>query len=252
MRRYLLLSLLLPQLCLAATTLTLCEDSESIYPWTNTNRPGLNRLLLESVAKELNLELKIINQPWLRCQADLKNNKIDGLYPISFNVERDRLWAYPKRDGSLEITQKLMDDGYSLYRRKGDQSVQWDGKKITISSTLPIGIQRGYSVGANLKAMGVPIDEGAYPINANLQKLMSQRVAATAMRTGAADYAIASQLPFARSIEKLNPPLEFKPYFLALSKQFVKTQPELAKQIWQTIALQRESKMYQSIEENYR
>jgi polar amino acid transport system substrate-binding protein len=251
MRRYCLV-LLLPQLCFATTTLTLCEDSESIFPWTDANRPGLNRLLLESVAKELHLELKVINQPWLRCQADIKSSKIDGIYPISFTVERDRLWVYPKRDGHLEITQKLMDDGYSLYRRKGDQNVQWDGKKIIINSTLPVGVQRGYSISTFFTTRGIPIDEGAYPINANLQKLMYQRVAATALRTGAADYAIASQLPFARSIERLNPPLEFKPYFLALSKQFVKTKPELAKQIWQAIAVQRESKMYQSIEENYR
>lgn len=251
MRYSLLLSLFLPHVCLA-TTLTLCEDSESIFPWTNPNRPGLNRLLLESVAKELNFELKIINQPWLRCQDDLKNNKIDGLYPISFSEERAQQFVFPKHDGRLDITYKLMDDGYSLYRRRGDQSVQWDGKQIHISSPLAVGIQRGYSIGPVLKKMGVTIDDGAYPINANLQKLMYQRVAATALRTGAADYAIASQLPFARNIERLNPPLEFKPYFLALSKQFVKTKPELANQIWQTIAAQRESKMYQSIEENYR
>jgi len=251
MRYGLLLFFFLPHLSVA-TTLTLCEDSESVFPWTTPNRPGLNRLLLESVAKEINIELKIINQPWLRCQDDLKNNKIDGIYPISFSEERAQLFAFPKRDGRLDITYKLMDDGYSLYRRKGDQRVQWDGYKVQINNALPVGIQRGYSIGTTLKKMGVSIDDGAYPINANLQKLMYQRIAATALRTGAADYAIATQLPFARNIEKLNPPLEFKPYFLALSKQLVKTKPELAKQIWQTIAVQRASKMYQSIEENYR
>jgi polar amino acid transport system substrate-binding protein len=248
----LFLLLLLPHLSVATTTLTLCEDSESVYPWTMPNRPGLNRLLLESTAKELNLQLLIVNQPWLRCQDDLKNNKIDGMYPISFNEARDQIFAYPKRNGKLEAKHKLMDDGYSLYRLNNDQSVQWDGKQIKINSTLPVGVQRGYSIAALLKKMGVAIDDGAYPINANLQKLQSKRIAAIALRTSAADFEIAAQLRYLRGIEKLHPPLEFKPYFLVFSKNKLKAEPELVQEFWQTLAKQRESQFYQSLEENYR
>ena len=230
--------------------LRLCQDSEDVYPWTLKDRPGLNNILLKIVEAKLELTLQIDARPWRRCQEELKAGTMDGMFAISYLPQRQDFGAYPMNGNSPDTSRRLMSDGYSLFRRKDDNGTRWDGKALQVSG--PVGAQRAYSVVPQLEALGARVDEGSYPPEDNLRKLLMGRLAAVALRSQEGDSILASHREFHGRIERLAQPLVEKPYYLMLSHQFVARHGALAQQLWNMIGQVRESVEYRVFEESFR
>jgi polar amino acid transport system substrate-binding protein len=228
----------------------LCQDSEDVYPWTLKERPGLNNILLKIVEAKLDITMVVEARPWRRCQEEIKAGTMDGMFAISFLPQRQEFGAYPMNGSAADPARRLMSDGYSLFRRKDDDSIHWNGKQLKAGG--PVGAQRAYSVVPQLEALGAKVDDGTYPPEDNLRKLLMGRLAAVALRTQEGDSILATHREFNGRIERLPQPLVDKPYYLIFSHQFMARHGALAQQLWNTIAQVRESVEYRVFENSFR
>lgn len=227
-----------------AAPLRLCFESATIQPWRTEDGKGLNIELLQQVSQQLNQPFVYLALPWKRCLASLQANEVDGAFAASFSAERLEIGAYP--GGKVADPAKRMHtDRYVLLKRKGS-AVQWDGKHISHLDG-PVGVQLGYSIGAQLRTWGVAVEEGNQGALALARRLMLGRVGAVAM--GGSDATMLMAQPeVATQLEELPLPLTEKPYYLLLSHQLLATQPELAQRIWKTLETVRNSPAYKKQE----
>ena len=228
----------------APAPLRLCFESATIQPWRTAEGRGLNFELLQHVGQQIGQPFAYQALPWKRCLASLQANEVDGAFAASFSPDRLEIGAYP--GGKLADPAKRMHtDRYVLLKRKGT-AVQWDGKQIShLDGT--VGVQLGYSIGAQLRGWGVAVEEGNQGALALARRLMLGRVGAIAM--GGSDATMLMAQPdVAAQLEELPLPLTEKPYYLLLSHQLLDTQPELAQRIWKAIETVRNSPAYKKQE----
>ncbi|MES2947397.1 MAG: transporter substrate-binding domain-containing protein [Pseudomonadota bacterium] len=244
LRQTLVAGLIAAGLCTSAvaadkpTTLKFCHEDVDVYPRVLKDIPGLNIAHLKAVEQKLVVKIETSPLPWKRCQEDMREGKVDGIFAASFKTERMEIGVYPMNGEKPDAARAMMSDGYSLYRLKGS-ATQWDGKKLTTTGT--IGAQPGYSIVDQLKQLGVKVDEGSKTADGNLKKLLAGRVDGVALQTLEGDNSLSTTPEFAAKLEKLSQPLVDKPFFLMLSKQFVAKYGDFSKELWKTLADVRES-----------
>ncbi|MBL8470953.1 MAG: transporter substrate-binding domain-containing protein [Rhodocyclaceae bacterium] len=229
----------------AGETLALCVEKADVRPWRTQDGGGLNIDLLNRVAGNLGLRFDYRGMPWKRCLAELKANAVAGAIGASFKADRLELAVYPGGNPP-DASKRLNVDRYVVLRRKGAK-VDWDGKAFSYLDGA-VGIQLGYSVGDQLRAMGVKVDEGTQKGAELLHKLAAGRLAAAAMLDGEAVFVLDTNPALAAEIQILPQPLVEKPYFLVFSHEFARSQADLAGRIWQAIATVRNSAEYQKLE----
>jgi len=228
----------------AHSPLRLCFESATIQPWRTADGKGLNFELLQQVSQRVGQTFTYQALPWKRCLASLQANEVDGAFAASFSPDRLDIGAYP--GGKVADPAKRMHtDRYVLIKRKGT-AVQWDGKQISHLDG-PVGVQLGYSIGAQLRNWGVAVDEGNQGALSLARRLIAGRVAAVAM--GGSDATMLFAQPeFANQLEELPLPLTEKPYYLMLSHHVLAGQPEQAQRIWRAVETVRNSAAYRKLE----
>lgn len=224
-------------------SMKLCYENEDVYPWVLKAKPGLNIIMLNAVEQKLAVKFELVGLPWKRCQDEVKNGAMDGLFAASFKPDRMEIGIYPMAAGKPDESKAMMMDGYTLYRLKGS-AVQWDGKKLTVGGA--IGAQPGYSIIDQLKALGAKVDDGARTADDNLRKLIAGRVDAVALQTLEGGNSLANNAEFSTKVERVSPVLVEKPYYLMLSKQFVAKYGDFSKEAWDAVVQVRESPDYKA------
>ncbi|WP_137937861.1 hypothetical protein [Chitinivorax sp. B] len=224
----------------------LCYEGEDSFPWILKDQKGLNLIMLEQVAKASNLKLEMHPMPWKRCLYDVKHNTMHGAFAASYNADRAEFSVYPMKDGKPDSSRRMMFDSYSLYRLKGSP-VSWDGNTFQ-GLEGPVGTQLGYSITDMLKLADIEVDDGAKTADDTLRKLVLKRIVAAALLTPEGDNSIASNSEFTHKIERVPIPLVEKPYFLIFSKPFQARYPAITNQLWDAVALIRDSTEYQQAE----
>jgi polar amino acid transport system substrate-binding protein len=223
--------------------LRFCHEDVDVYPWVLKDKPGLNIIHLKVVEQKLGVKIETFPLPWKRCQDEMREGKVDGIFAASFKAERLEIGVYPMIGDKPDASRAMMYDGYSLYRIKGSATL-WDGKKLT--ATGSIGAQPGYSIVDQIKQLGAKVDEGTKTADDNLKKLLAGRLDGVALQTLEGDNSLATVPEFSARIEKISPPLVDKPFFLMLSKQVVGKYPDFSKDLWKTLAEVRESADYKA------
>jgi len=189
------------------------------------------------------IEIKFVRYPWKRCLFSLKKNTVDGIFNASYKIDRLEIGHYPTIDrthnGSPDKSKRITNISYYLYKLK-DRKINWDGNEF-INFNGTIGAPSGYSIVSELKKKGAKIEETNNSIN-NLKKLMAGRVDAVALQDVTADNIIAMNPKKFNGVEKVQPRLVEKPYYLMLSKQFIEKNPKLAQKIWNTLKIIRKTK----------
>lgn len=231
----------------AQDTLTLCFENADVKPWRTVDAQGLNFELLRETGRRLNLKLDFQALPWKRCLAQLQANEVHGVFAASFATDRLEVGAYPG-GRQADPAKRMHVDRYVLVRRKG-HAVNWDGKAFQ-NLDGAVGSQLGYSIGAQLRGMGVTVDEGSQTARALVQKLVAGRLAAAALGGSDATGLMATDQALAAQVEVLPIPLVEKPYFLMLSHALVKSRPELAQRVWATLEDVRQSPAYRKLEKD--
>lgn len=247
--RALVWSLLLWGLCQGAAgqtaplnTLVLCFENAEIHPWRLNNQQGLNFDLLRLSADKLKLRLEFRGLPWKRCLAEVQAHRMHGAFAVSFNPARRDVGAFPG-GSSPDFNKRMHVDRYVLIKRKGSP-VQWNGKSF-VGLDGSVGVQLGYSIGDHLRGLGVEVDDGSPGPSALLDKLLAGRIQAAALGGSDAERLVSGGDGAAVQFEILSPPLIEKPYFLMLSHEFVRQNPQTAQRLWAAIEETRQSPSYQ-------
>jgi len=233
--------------------LVFCHDEIESFPWFEQNGNGLNTVEMNLVDEKLeDIEIKQQSLPWLKCLRELKENKIDGVFAASFSPERLEIGVYPgipldAKDGIPDESKRMHISEYALYKKKGSQ-IKCDGSRI--SGAKRVGAQSGFSILTLLKKQKEQkniefIDESEQSSNALIYHIAKGNLDAVAMLSLQADKIIKSNKDFS-NIEKIEPALEKKAYYLILSHKLVKEDPELANKISKTLQEVRNSTEYKA------
>jgi len=223
----------------AADRLTLCFENKVVLPWRTVEFTGLNFELLKRVESKLDVRFEYRLLPWKRCLAKLKANEVDGAFSVSYSPERMQYGIFPG-DGAPDSRQRMHSARYYLIRKKGS-SLDWDGRQFHHVDGK-IGFQLGYSIGEQLRAMHLPVDESNDSVHNVGRKLLAGRLAGAAVFDSDADNLMRG--PLGPKLEIVATPLVEKPYYLLLSARLVKARPELADRIWKAIENVRDGREY--------
>lgn len=211
-----------------------CVPDTETPPWLLSDRDGLAPILLHEVAKRLGVTATIDKLPGRRCFLEVQRGDTDGTFG-SYVPERG---AYPMVMDKLDNSRRVAVLSYSLFALKGS-NVAFDGKTI-VGLSAPVGVPAASSIIDVLKPMNVPFDAGARMPEGILKMALAGRVGAVALLTQTGDKLM--QLPeFAGKFDKLGTPMVTRPYYVLLSRKFVATYPAFSEQLWDTVALVRES-----------
>ncbi len=207
--------------------------------------PGISIDIMKEVEKRIkNLKIEFVRYPWPRCLQNLKENKVDGIFNSSYTKERaETIGRYPTinglRNGPVDSNKKIASISYYLYVNR-DSKIMWDGNKI-LGLKGSVGAVIGYSIVDDLKKMGYKVEE-AISTELNLKKLLANRIDVLALQEVTADSFIESNNTYSL-VKKLEPAFESKDYYLMLSEKFIKNNPKLSKEIWDTIEIVRKEKL---------
>ena len=255
MRRLLLILAMLPGVALArpvppsATpaddaprTLVLCFEDSDVPPWRKRDHTGHNFRLLDLVQRDVGVRFVYRALPWRRCHADLAEGKVDASFANSYLPERLAIGVYPPGDAPgapPREAYRMYSDGYVLVRRRGSTVHIAEGRIIGLHG--PVGSQSGYSIIADLRRQGIPVEEGTPDPMSLLRKVGSGRLGAGALGFKKLRVVQASGDPVMAAIEVLPEPLVRKPYFLLLSHQLAARDPQLAAELWDAVARHRDA-----------
>lgn len=228
----------------ATLTLNLCQSNEGDYPWTLPDRPGLNNLLIERAARRTGVTIRFHPMPWTRCLFKTTVGDMDGVVAASFRPERLRVGTYPMQAGKPDAERRLMRNSYLLYRRKGDNSVQWDGKRLQVSG--PVGVQTGYSIANKLRDLGATVRQDQRLPAPLLEALLAGHLQAVALTSGDSIRLLADHPTYASHLEAMPLALEEKDFYLVMSWQFQRSNPALTERLWNALMLEQRSPEWQA------
>ncbi|OHD19564.1 MAG: hypothetical protein A2086_14445 [Spirochaetes bacterium GWD1_27_9] len=254
---FLIIEILLFSFLLNAETVNLIfvyEDKQSFPDFIgngdniNWDKPGVAVECMKLLEKKLDIKITFKRFPWKRClEVMLKDGKSDGVFTASYKKEREEFGVYPKKNGLIDESRKYNKTNYCFYKLK-ESKITWDGKEIK-NLSKKIGAPLGYSIVDDLKGMGYTVETSSSTAN-NLKELSVGILDLVAAWETEGDYLIEKSPEFNKNIEKLNPPIISKNYYLMLSHQFVNKNPQLAEKIWDALAEIRQ-KDYPNIVKKY-
>lgn len=205
-------------------------------------KPGIEVELYKIVARKLKISLNISRMPWSRCLHELKEGKLDAIFPTSYKKSRESFAMYPKQKNTLDSSKKSRDTNYALYKLKGS-SILWDGKNMT-NYNGSIGATKNWSIISDLKKLNLNLVEGKSPL-IDLNKLVRRRISGAVSLESVFDAYIRNDPIKYKDIEKVYPPVKRKEYFLTFSRQAYKAHKELIEKFWETIKAIKSSNDYE-------
>ncbi|MBF0206151.1 MAG: transporter substrate-binding domain-containing protein [Oligoflexia bacterium] len=233
------------------TVVTLACENKTDFPnlvgegdKLDANTPGMSIEALRLVeaamkAKKKNIKFNFIRMPWKRCMEEMKAGSVDGIFNASFKEERKELGAYPMNGTTVDESRRITTTNYSFYVQKG-KKIPWDGKTLG-KLDGSVGAPAGYSIIDDLKKLGATTEEGMEGTKKDFEKLGAGRLVAAAALDKTGDHILKSDTALGAKIEKVEPAIVNKPYYVMLSHQFVAKNKELAEEIWTELGRIRDS-----------
>ena len=212
------------------------------------DKPGMEIELYRLAAEKLGIELQLKRMPWKMCLKQLEHDQVDGVFPASFKPERMEIGVYPMKDGKVDPTRRTRNNSYYLYKLKSSPA-EWDGESFHDLSGM-VAAPGGWAIIEDLKKMNVSVKE--VPIHANSPDLLLQnRVEGFICLETVFDGYLKRRPEKYKNIVKVKKPIWEKPYYLMLSRKFVRERPELAQKIWDTIYGIKQSDDFSAIVDKY-
>lgn len=218
-------------------TLTFAYSDVESFPFQMGNGtsvatpPGLSIDVLEQAARKLNIRINYVRLPGKRVLSQIKANRVDGGFIFSYNPERAQFAKYPMKEQKADSTLRIATLDYYFYKLK-DQPLKWDGVKLESLGNRLVGAHAGFSIINKLKEN--EINTLGIESTAKLfEMLYKRRLAAVAIQSNiASSYIDANGLS---NIERMNPPISTKNYYLIFSPKLAKEDPALVSELWRVI-----------------
>ncbi|MBE9608884.1 substrate-binding periplasmic protein [Chitinilyticum piscinae] len=233
----------------AAEKLTLCHEDVDVFPWVFGEKDGLDRYVMQTVARHLQLEVTYRALPWKRCQYEVREGLSDGMFSAAFSAERTLYAAYPMAaDGQPDAALRMGRDRYLVFRKLG-HAASWQGGRFVHAERA--GIQAGYSIGAELRTQGLLLDERSATAEDVLRKLDAGSVDVAVLLEGPALRAMQQFPRWSSRLEALPESYRENDMFLALGRGVCQKRPGLCHKLWQEIRVVRESAEYRQLQRKY-
>lgn len=177
--------------------------------------------------------------PWNRCLEEAGAGRYDAVLSASFTTARAYHLQYPlDAAGNPDPERRMFLLGYALLRRKS-AAVAWDGQRFSGSSAKPgqaIGAERGYSVVEFAREHGAVVEDRYPRVESLLESLRLGRLAGVLVNQ---DFAaqLLRDTAWWDCCELGGPGLDTKAYYLPVSRELAKREPQLVETLW--AALQR-------------
>lgn len=193
--------------------------------------PGLSIDVIEQAARQLHIKIEYVRLPGKRVLHHIRANDVDGGFIFSYNQERAKYADYPLKENQADSALRIATLDYFLYKLK-QQPVNWDGTRLEAVNQMLVGAHRGFSIVKILQANKIATLE-VETTEKLFEMLRKRRLAAVAIQSNiATSFIEENQLT---NIERIEPPISTKDYYLIFSHRFTEQNPELVEQIWQTI-----------------
>ena len=240
--RWTLLALYLVVQCACACELEFAYLNQPSLPFISASAPdealpGVAIELVRAAAQGIGCKARFVRRPGKRVLAETAAGMHAGALMYSFSIERARKLVFPMAAGKLDAERRMARLNYYLYRPVGG-TLDWDGKRL-LHVNGALGVNLGYAVADDLRALGARRIEEVGTTVQNLEKMRMGRIDGFAMHDYGVDPLL--RLPRYAGIEKVPPPLSTRDYYLALSPRFVRQEAALAQRLWDAIAQQREA-----------
>lgn len=211
-------------------------------------KPGITLELFKMVEKQVGVQFQFKRMPWKRCLYVVENGLADATFHASYSSDRAKFGVYPLREGEPDSTRAIYKNAYVIYVKKGS-GVTWEGKTLK-NISRPIGTQLSYAIAGDLRKMGYQVEEEG-SVTSNLDKLLAGRISAYADLENIVDSALADYGSKYAAVEKLQPALSEKVYYLLFSKKFAGRHPQLTDQIWDAIRDIQQTDLYRNMLKKY-
>lgn len=226
----------------------LCTEDEEQFPLYighaeefPERRPGVAVEMIRSAAAKVNTPLKITRMPWKRCVEALRVNDVDGIFNASFSPEREEFASFPKRNGKLDPERRLLAQTYHFYRKAHDPVIFADGQLKNLRAK--VGVPLGFSITQDLAAKQIPYEEVKISTLNMLTALGEGRFGALAIQNTSADSVLARDRVLSEQVERLDPPIIKKDYYVALGTKFYQTHKDWAEKFWDQIGAVRKQQL---------
>lgn len=232
-----------------AEPLRICVDEAPQAPWRvpdgdgRLRQQGLEFQFLHLLALR-GWPMQVQVRPWKRCLSDARDGEVDLIMAVSYTAERSTYLRYPMKEGLPDAAQALRHDAYNLIV-PAQAEVQWDGLHLKLPAGRRIGVQSGYSVALNVRALGYIADEGSRTAGGTLDRLLRGQVQAAVIQRSEAKVLLHAQPELARRLRLLEPEVTVRVYYLGAARRFAEKQPERWLQLQQVAQEVRDSPEYQ-------
>lgn len=215
-------------------------------PW---EKPGLTIELLLLTARTLDMGIKFQRMPWKRCMYMIQHGVADGMLHVGYDSGREQYAVYPMTGDRPDPSRAIFTQPYHFYVRRGGHVV-WDGLELRNLGTKPVGMAMGLSAAEDLEVLGHRCVDFTDQEDA-LVSLMDGRIGALVGLEGVIDAAIEGNGRRFRNIQKLEPALKTRPYYLAFSRKFFGSNRELAERIWKIMTEMTDSPEFRKQQKRY-
>jgi polar amino acid transport system substrate-binding protein len=234
----------------AAVPLTFCYEDKMLFPYylgtgpvIPSQQPGASiEHLKQLVQKVPELQLELVRMPWKRCLAALKNNEVDAVI-ASYHPERVAFARYPMQQQQPDPRRAFAAHQTCLVSRQ-DAEWSWNGQQIVGSNEIVIARPLGYP------AITSPVGQKFqmhYTLSGamDVELLEKGRINAATTLCDINGQQFTASFITSRNLKVLHPPLYSNTGYLVFSIDFYQKQQALADRLWDQLALDKGSEIYQ-------
>jgi len=221
-------------------TLKLCVADSTWFPFIIIQKDIISGVyidILNKASEPLAYKIKVDSIPWKRCLHLTKTGQYDGIAGVSYQQSRAEYLSYPKNINTSNSSKYQLSqvDYVIVTHARTKFSFSGDVQQLP----TPIRSPLGFSIGKELEALGLKVDNAALNDEANLKKLLRDQKGSAILIREMADLLVNNNPEL-----NIHPrPLKSKSYFLAFSKKAKLSQNEQMK-IWKKIKRVRKDKKF--------
>lgn len=175
--------------------------------------------------------VRLLRRPVKRFHKELEQGETDFLALSSVTPERLAKEAFPMVRGAPDMRMAYLVSSTSLWVRKGDKSVQWDGHTLRGPVGFKVGVSAGQFSEALARKQGWPVEQALNGRNL-IDKLLVGRDAAILLPDITVESAPGSQRA---QLERLQPSLEQTHFFSPANRAFQARYPAFTARYWQAL-----------------
>lgn len=196
--------------------------------------PGASVELMKEIVEAGGCRVQLVRLPLMRIRSSLESGAIDAA-PVDPSAKDNEVLAFPRdRNGRPDGTRALTI--YNIVFVRSADKLPPDTDPTTWLRGRTLGVVFGAHYAADLRKLGLNLDDGAKDVTRNLDKLMRRRVDAfvtTLTQPNEMDGFVASQ--FGDSIVRLEKPIRLSYVHFAVNREYYERNKEKVDAMWRWV-----------------